>query len=299
MPEDKVHVATRRIRRVTFWSVVCNLGLFSLKIIGSLFTHSLSLIADGMHSLSDMVTDLAMILGYYFGSKRPDQKHPYGHGRIETFAAAFIAVVLIGVGGGMIYYAALDIVRPHVVVSSTLVLWIALISVIFKEILYRVTIKVAISIHSSAVYANAWHHRSDALSSVAVLLGAVAMKCGYDYGDHIAAMGVGLMIILVGGRVLGSCLDEFTESAVDRETIQRIETIIASHPAIRQWHKLRTRAVGREIFLDLHILVDPSLDITAAHDISTTLENDLHTQLSCPVNITIHMEPDVPEMRTS
>jgi cation diffusion facilitator family transporter len=183
------------------------------------------------------------------------------------------------------------------VTISSWVIWIALLSVVSKEALYQWTRIVAVRVNSSAVYANAWHHRSDALSSVAVIVGAVAVKFGYPHGDQLGAIVVGIMIILVGIKVIEGCFREFSERAVDAKTVEQIRKIIESEKRIRSWHKLRTRSVGREIFLDLHILVDPQLNITAAHEIAECLETTLHEQMPQPVNVMVHIEPDLPEMR--
>jgi cation diffusion facilitator family transporter len=297
MHNHKIESANKQIRFVTKLSILGNIVLSIVKVGVGLFVGSIALVADGIHSLSDMATDFAVLLGVYFGSRQPDERHPYGHGRIETFAAAFIALVLTAGGGAMIYYAAADIAKGSVRVARVAVLAVAIISIISKELLYRLTKRVAIKSHSSALYANAWHHRSDAFSSVAVLIGFVSLKFGFGYGDQIAAVAVGLMIILVGARVAGDCVRELTESAVDSGTIEHIKDIINASPSIRQWHKLRSRMVGREVFLDLHILVDPELDVASAHEIAEGLENALHEQISRPVNITVHIEPDMPELR--
>ena len=293
----KIETANRQIRSVTILGIAVNILLTVLKVLVGLWAGSLALIADGLHSLSDMATDVAVLIGVYFGSKKPDESHPYGHGRIETFSSGFIGVVLILVGVTMIYYAALEIVAGRVVRPSIAVLAIAVVSVLSKEIIYRVTKKVAVKSHSSALYANAWHHRSDALSSIAVIIGFVALELGFVYGDQIAAVAVGLMILFVGVRVLGDCFAELAESAVDSGLVEQIKSLIASETRIRQWHKLRTRTVGREIFLDLHILVEPGLNITEAHEIAENLETILHEHITRPVNITVHIEPDRPELR--
>ena len=145
--------------------------------------------------------------------------------------------------------------------------------------------------------ANAWHHRSDALSSIAVVIGFIALELGFTHGDQLAAITVGLMVIWVGVKIIGEALRELTESSTDSETIELIKNIIDSNPSIHQWHKLRSRSVGREVFLDVHILVDPELNVLSAHEISENLEISIEEQVSRPVNITIHIEPDTPEMR--
>jgi len=292
-----------RIRRITWIGMWVNLGLTIVKIAVGLLTGSLALVADGFHSLSDIATDIAVIFGVYFGGKEPDVEHPYGHGRIETFSAAFVAFILIMVGAGMIYKAGLEIAKLHawgvqpIATMSTAVIWVALLSIVVKELLYQWTQRVAVKTHSTALYANAWHHRSDALSSVAVLAGAIAVKLGYPHGDQLGAIAVGLLIILVAVRIIGGCLHEFAERAVDRETLTQIENILQADKRIRQWHQLRTRGAGREIFIDLHILVDPMLNIAEAHQIAETLETNLHEQIARPVNVIVHVEPDTPELR--
>lgn len=297
MEEDKQQFGSGQIKSVTNLGIAVNITLFVVKLIVGLLAGSIALIADGVHSLSDLTTDFGVLLGVHFGSKQPDEEHQYGHGRAETFSAAFIAMVLIAVGMAMIYYAAIDIAREHIPELGISVLIVAIISVVAKELLYRITREVAIKFHSPAVYANAWHHRSDALSSVAVVIGFVALQFGFKYGDQIAAIAVGLMIALVAVWVIGDCLSELTEKAVDRSTIEYIKDIINANSHIRQWHRLRTRTVGREVFLDLHILVDPDLSIAAAHAIADSLEKALHQQITRPVNITVHIEPDIPGMR--
>jgi len=297
MANDKLEAANRQIRAVTNIGIGTNAVLAALKIGVGIWAGSMALVADGIHSVSDIGTDFAVLLGVWFGSKEPDRRHPYGHGRAETFAAAFIAAVLILIGAAMVYYAALDIARKHIPRPGPAVLIVAILSIVSKEVLYRLTTRVAVRSYSSALYANAWHHRSDAMSSVVVVIGFISLRLGFDYGDQIAAIGVGLMIILVGVRVAGDCLRELTESAVDSETINHIRSIIDSHDRIRDWHRLRTRMVGREVFLDLHILVDPNLTVSAAHDISESLEKAFHEQIPRPVNITVHIEPDLPELR--
>lgn len=294
---NKHEAADRQIKSVTYLGIAVNIALAIVKIAVGLLAASLALVADGVHSLSDLATDAVLLLGVRLGSKEPDHSHPYGHGRLETLSAGLIALVLMLVGGVMIYYATMAIARDEVTTARVGVLAAAIVSIAAKEWLYRATQKVAIECHSPGLYANAWHHRSDALSSVAVAIGFVALELGFSHGDQVAAIAVGTMIVWVGVKVIGDCLRELTESSVDSDTIEHIKMIIGSDASIRQWHKLRTRTVGREVFLDLHILVDPDLSITAAHEISDRLEKTLDEQIKRPINITVHVEPDTPELR--
>jgi len=297
MNNDKQKITGEQIKSITYLSIAVNIVLSVVKVIVGFLAGSLAMIADGIHSLSDLATDAAVLLGVHLGSKAPDQSHPYGHGRAETFSGGVIALVLIFVGGAMMYYATTAIARDEVTTPRLAVLIAAILSIASKEWLYRVTQKVAIQSHSTALYANAWHHRSDALSSVAVVAGFISLEFGFGHGDQVAAIAVGLMIILVGIRIIADCLRELTEGAVDADTIEHIRDIINANSSIRRWHKLRSRTIGREVFLDLHILVDPDLNIAAAHEIAESLENTLHEEITRPVNITVHVEPDMPELR--
>jgi cation diffusion facilitator family transporter len=298
MNEDKQQLASRQLRLVTYLSLFANiLVLVPVKFVVGFLTGSLSLVADGIHSVSDMITDFAVLLGLYFGSKEPDSGHPYGHGKLETLSAVAIAVGLLTVGLGMVYYAAVDIARGKVKHPKNLVLIVAILAIAVKEIVYRVTKVVAIKYHSPAALANAWHDRADALSSVAVIIGVVALKFGFDYGDQVAAIAVGIMVVIVATKLIRDCLGELIEQAVDQATIAQIKDIIKANGQIRQYHRLRTRTIGRQVFLDLHILVDPNLSIADAHEIADGLEKGLHKHLTRPVNITVHIEPDIPALR--
>jgi len=297
MNTDKKRIAGEQIKSITYLGMVVNIILAVIKIVIGFFAASLALVADGVHSLSDLATDVAVLLGLRLGSKAPDQSHPYGHGRAETFSAALIALILILVGGVMVYYATMAIARDEITTPKIGVLIAAIVSIAAKEWLYKATKKIAIQSHSTALYANAWHHRSDALSSVAVAIGFILLEFGFGHGDQVAAIAVGLMIVWVGIKVIGDSLRELTESAVDSDTVEHIKNIINDNSSIRQWHKLRTRKVGREVFLDFHILVDPDLSIADAHQISEDLEETLDEQINRPVNITVHIEPDIPALR--
>jgi len=297
MREQKIEIDNRRIARVTYLGIVVNVLLAVVKLIVGMAAGSMALFADGVHSFSDLATDVAVLLGVRFGSKGPDEDHPYGHGRIETFSSVFVSLVLIFVGGAMIYKASryiagVDAGMGKGFVLGPAVIIVAVVSVLSKEVLYWLTKMVAVKSHSTALYANAWHHRSDALSSVAVLVGFVSVKFGYSYGDQLAAVAVGLMVVLVGVKIMGKCFEEFSEGAVEGETIEQITHIIESDDRIVRWHKLRTRNVGREVFIDFHIVVDAGLNIVEAHDITEELEDAMHEQVVRPVNITVHVEPD-------
>ena len=290
--QQKNAEAFNQIIKVTWLGIIINITLVIAKIITGLLVSSMAMIADGFHSLSDLVTDFAIILGVRISKKEPDEDHPYGHSWAENFITIFTAIPLAVAGGYMILKAVTSIAEHKITRIGYPVLAVAIIAIILKEYSFVITKRVAIKLSSSMLYANAWDHRSDALSSLAVAIGAVASIFGLDYADQIATIVVGLMIIFVAVKILLDATSQFTARAVDEKTNKQIKQIIASQPQIRNWHKLRTRTVGRELFMDLHILVDPKLTLTEAHEISEMLENEMHRQIPQPVNIVIHIEPN-------
>jgi cation diffusion facilitator family transporter len=173
-----------------------------------------------------------------------------------------------------------------------MVLVVATVSVVAKEIIFQITRKVSRVTGSSALYANAWHHRSDAFSSAAVLIGGVASLLGWGYADNVATVVVGFMIIWVAGKFFIEGLIELSEHSADRESIRKIESVLSQDKEIRGWHALRTRKLGAELFVDVHILVDPKFSVVEGHDISIKVEERIKKELSKPVNILVHIEPD-------
>lgn len=294
MPQQnqKNNEALREILRVTRLGIVINIALSIAKILTGILVSSMAMIADGFHSLSDLVTDFAIILGVRISKKEPDEDHPYGHSWAENFITVLTAIPLAGAGAFMVYKAIMSIVEHKITKIGYPVLTVAVIAIILKEYSFAITKKAAIKLSSSMLYANAWDHRSDALSSLAVAIGAISSMFGLDYADQIAAIIVGLMIVWVAAKILGDSIGQFTARAVDEKTGEQIKKIISSQPQIRNWHKLRTRVVGRELFMDFHILVEPALSIKEAHAIAESLEDELHRQIPQPVNIVIHIEPN-------
>lgn len=290
--QQKNNEAFDQIIKVTWLGIFINLALVIAKIITGLLVSSMAMIADGFHSLSDLVTDFAIIFGVHISKKEPDEDHPYGHGWAENFITFFTAVPLAAAGGYMVINAVHSIADHRMTKIGYPVLTVAVIAIILKEYSFVITKRVAVRLSSSMLYANAWDHRSDALSSLAVAIGAIASMFGLDYADQIATIVVGLMVVFVAIKILLDATGQFTAKAVDKKTNEQIKQIISAQRQIRSWHKLRTRTVGRELFMDLHILVDPDLKITEAHDIAEKLENELHRQIPQPVNIVIHIEPN-------
>ena len=239
--QQKNAEAFNQIVKVTWLGIIINVTLVIAKIITGLLVSSMAMIADGFHSLSDLVTDFAIILGVHISKKEPDEDHPYGHSWAENFITIFTAIPLAVAGGYMILKAVTSIAEHKITKIGYPVLTVAVIAIILKEYSFVITKRVAIRLSSSMLYANAWDHRSDALSSLAVAIGAVASIFGLDYADQIATIIVGLMIIFVAVKILLDATSQFTARAVDEKTNQQIKQIIASQPQIRNWHKLQNK----------------------------------------------------------
>jgi len=291
MHEKNLGTQEKKIRVVTMQGAVVNFSLIVLKITAGILGKSASLVADGIHSLSDLATDFVVLIAARLANRPPDDTHPYGHKRFETIATQIISFILFLAGVQIIRSAGTAIYRGETTAPGVVMLIVAVLSVISKEIIFRITRNVSRETNSPSLHANAWHHRSDALSSIAVLIGGVISLLGWGHADHAAAIIVGLMIIAVATRIFFQSLDELSEHAASPETIQRINQTLAASSDIEDFHELRTRKIGGDVFLDVHILVDPNLTVQQGHDISHRIEDEIRAKLNRPVNILIHIEP--------
>lgn len=278
--------------RVTLIGLCTNLVLLGLKLVVGLFVGSAALVADAVHSLSDLLTDLVAILGIRLSGRPADESHPYGHGRYETIAASLIGVALVGAGVAIAWDAGLSLYRQEYNIPGYPVLIVAAVSIVSKEWLYQITRRVARRVMSAALSANAWHHRSDALSSVAVLIGGAAGLLGWGHGDQVAAIAVGVMVAIVGLNSIWKVFMELTEGSISAAERSSIVRAIESVSGVRGWHRLRTRLVGREVFMDVHLLVDAGLSVGEGHAICTAVEKAIDLSLDRPVSVVVHCEPE-------
>lgn len=281
----------KAIRSITFWGVAVNAFLIIIKLISGILIRSSALIADCVHSISDLTTDFVVLIGTHLSHRPPDATHPYGHKRFETIASQFIALILMVVSFGLLWSAGASIYYHRQYYPGYLMIIIAAISVVAKEALFFTTRKISRITRSVALYANAWHHRSDSLSSMAVLIGGVASLLGWGYADQAATVVVALMIMGIAGKIFFEGVVELTEHSADRESIQELERVLSEDKEISNWHALRTRKLGGELFADVHILVDPQLTVLKGHEISERIEEKIKNELSKPVNVLIHIEP--------
>ena len=286
------------IYKVTLVGSVGNVVLLTFKFIAGTLGHSSAMIADAVHSLSDFLTDLIVLVFVKISAKPQDESHDYGHGKFETFASFFIGLALMAAATGIIVSGVLKLVDwfggAQLEAPGQLALWAALLSLVVKEALFRYTIHFGKSLDSQAVIANAWHHRSDALSSIGAAIGiggAILLGDRWTVLDPLASIVVGLMLVKVAIGLLKSSVGELTESSLPAETEQEIEGIINSFPGVFEPHNLRTRRIGNHIAIETHVRMDGSLSLTEAHERATAIELELKNRFGSATHVTIHMEP--------
>ena len=280
-------------KRVTWAGVVANAFLIILKFFAGVFGHSQALIADAIHSISDFFTDAVVLVGLSMGRKAPDADHHFGHARIETTASGLVGISLLAVAVLIGYDAARDIYY-HTETHPT---WLAIagagLSILIKEFLYRYTVIVGRRIKSTAVMANAWHHRSDALSSVAVLIGVTTaqFKPGWHILDAYAALLVSFFIVKVALDILRNTLREITDTAPEPEVMEKITHCIRSVPNVIAIHDLRARTIGGRYDLSVHVVVDPGLSVVEGHEAAREVEQCLIGEIEDVGGITVHIDP--------
>lgn len=285
-------------RNITVLSIWINIVLTALKFAAGILGRSQALIADAVHSLSDFATDIAVLVGLRYSSKPVDQDHPYGHGKYETIVAAIIALALGYVGfriaGSAIQRIFHAMHGDPLTMPSAFAFWAAVVSIGAKEWLYRATMKVARDAGSSSLVANAWHHRSDAFSSIATAAGVgAAAFLGNDWLilDPIAALFVSIFILKIAWQIMREQVGFLTDRNLGPEVCAEILALAQSIPGIAEPHKLRTRMVGRIAVIDLHIRLRADLPLREAHEIATTLEHALQQRFGKETIVNLHLEP--------
>ena len=298
MMTDKNDSREKSIYRVTITGSIVNFLLLSIKFIAGILGHSSALVADAVHSLSDFVTDVIVGIFVKISGKPEDEDHRYGHGKFETLATVLIGLALFAVGAGLLVDGATkisEVINGAVLPAPSIVALIAaVISICAKEILYRYTIRVGRKFDSKAVTANAWHHRSDAFSSIGTMVGvggAIFLGGKWHILDPIAAVVVSAFIIKVAVGLIKPCLDELLERSLPAETEKRILDIIATFPEVTSPHHLRTRRIGNHIAMEVHLRMDGQTTLENAHSIATEVEKRLKEEFGPETHIGIHMEP--------
>jgi len=286
------------LTKVTLLGSIGNLVLLTFKFVAGVVAGSSAMVADAVHSLSDFLTDLIVLVFVRIGAKPQDDSHDYGHGKFETLATLFVALALVGAAIGIIVNGSLKIARwlqgETLEAPGMLALWAALLSILVKEILFRITIAKGKALESPAVIANAWHHRSDALSSIGAAVGiggAILLGQRWAVLDPLASIVVGGMLVKVAWDLLKVSTGELTDSSLSAETEREIEDIIRSFPQVSEPHNLRTRRIGNRIAIESHVRLDGNMTLDEAHDIVSAIEDQIRERFGHGTIVTIHMEP--------
>lgn len=291
-------VREKKIQHITYICVSGNIALTILKIIFGILGRSAALLADGVHSLSDLITDFVLLLGVHFASKPADDDHPYGHGKAETFSSLIIALILfftvILICVGAVKDIVFSISGGALPEPSVLVLYIAIISIIVKEMMYKYTVKVGNEMKSQAVISNAWHHRTDAFSSIAVVIGVgAALLLGKKWFilDPITAIFVSIFILKIAYDITKISLAEMLDSAISETDIVKIKEICLGVKGVFNPHDIKTRKIGYRISIDLHIDIAKDTPFIEVHAKTSEIEKKIKQYFGAETFITIHPEP--------
>jgi cation diffusion facilitator family transporter len=283
-------------RRVTLIGAVIDLVLGIAKILIGVVGHSHGLVADGVHSLSDLMTDGLVIWAAKYGTQKADAEHPYGHERIQTISTVLLGLALIIVALLIAYDAVGRLLSSETMeVPGNLTLAVASISILAKEWIYRYTMRVARRIRSKLLTANAWHSRSDALSSLVVLAGIIGSMLGLNYLDTVAAIVVAAMIVHVGWRLGWDSVHELVDTGLDKKLLESMRKTMLSIEDVRDIHQLRTRRMGPQVIADVHVIVRSDISVSEGHRISEEVERMLVGELDDPADITVHIDHEEDE----
>jgi cation diffusion facilitator family transporter len=288
----------REIYKVTLVGSVGNAILLTFKFVAGIAGNSSAMIADAVHSLSDFVTDILVLVFVSISAKPQDQSHDYGHGKFETIASFLIALALMAAAMGIVVSGTMKFLSwldgNELKTPGWIALWAALLSIAIKELLYQYTMHRARKLDSQAMVANAWHHRSDALSSIGAAIGiglAIWLGQRWTVFDPLASIVVGLMLVKVAYELLKTSMGELTECSLPEETENEIIEIILSFNDVGQLHNLRTRRIGNRIAIEAHVRMDGQLPLYVVHERATTIEQKLKERLGPTTHVSLHMEP--------
>lgn len=295
----------KEIYKVTLLGGAVNVVLLVFKFVAGILGHSAAMVADAIHSLSDFITDLIVLVFVYISGKPQDKTHDYGHGKYETLALIFIGLALLAVAVGIFTSGTQKIISwyngEQLAAPGILALWAALISILLKELTYRYTIHKARQLDSTSMEANAWHHRSDALSSIGTAVGiggAVLLGKRWTVLDPLASLVVGAFIVKVSFDLISKGMSELMEKSLPDDVEDEIMRIAASEPDVIEPHDLKTRRIGNRYAIELHILMDGNITLTKAHDHADSIEEQLKRKFGENTHVAIHMEPKETESPT-
>lgn len=291
--DDESKTESSAVQRVAWVGLLGNLALCGVKFVAGTVGRSQAVVADAVHSLSDSVTDVAVIVGARYWTRGADANHPYGHRRIETLVTIFVGTILLIAGLGIGWRAILSFRDHNQETPSLIALLAAMLSVVCKEVLYHWTMKRGKQLKSSSLQANALHHRSDAFSSIPA---SIAVACAlffpdWHFLDTVGAVVVAVFILHAGYRIIWPALSEITESGAPSEVRARIIDIAEAVSGVKEIHGFRSRYVGSHLHIDLHALVDASMRVDAAHEIASTISRQVTREVSDVRDVVVHIEP--------
>ena len=291
---EKKDLRYRAVQKVTLVGVVVNIVLALAQVVGGFIAQSQALIADGFHTLSDLVTDFVVLIAAKMANKEPDEDHPYGHERIETIATVILGLVLGGVGIGIALDAVDRLQNPEKLLQpGALAVSLAILAIICKEGLYRYTYNVGKTVNSSLLKANAMHHRSDAVSSVMVAIGVGASVIfSIPWLDALAAMAVAVMIFYMGAKLILDSAMELVDTAWETEKVESMLTLISDIPSVKSAHMLRTRKMSSNVLVDVHIQVSPYISVSEGHHIAEQVMGALKEHYDEVSDIMVHIDPE-------
>ena len=296
--QDSTAQREREIYKVTLAGSAVNVILTAFKFVAGILGRSSAMVADAIHSLSDLLTDAVVMVFVHISSKPADSKYDYGHGKFETLAQAIIGVALLVVAGGIFYDATVHLMKwfggENLPKPGMLALWAALASIILKELTFQYTRRAEKALHSPALEANAWHHRSDALSSLATLVGiggAILLGDRWTVLDPVASILVTLFIVRVAWKLLKECFGDLLEASLPEEVEKEILDVISSFPDVSDPHNLRTRRIGSRYAIEFHIRMDGDIPLVKAHSRAHDIEKLLKEKFGDNTHIVVHVEP--------
>jgi cation diffusion facilitator family transporter len=283
-------------KKVTLIGAISNALLGVLKLIGGFLFHSHALIADGLHSFSDLITDGMVLLASKYGSIDADDSHPYGHQRIETAATFLLSLLLILAGVGIAWDSIDELIHTTFTMPDWWAIPVICISILANELLFRYTLHVGKKINSKLIIANAWHHRTDAASSLVVFLGLIGSFAGFAYLDTVAAIIVAMMIVKMGWDYGWNSIKELVDTAVEPELLNQIDQVIQKVNGVKKIHQLRSRFMGDDVLIDVHILVSPKISVSEGHYIAQHVHQALINQIDSVKDVIVHVDPEDDEV---
>ncbi|WP_457552516.1 cation diffusion facilitator family transporter [Desulfobacula sp.] len=282
------------IQNITLIGLGVNILLSAIKFLIGFFGNSQAVVADALHSFSDTSSDIVILFGVKYWTAPPDDSHPYGHQKIESFITLIIGIILIFVACAIGYQGVISLLKRDQHHLNWVVVIGPILSIIIKEFLFKITYKVGIKINSASVKANAWHHRTDAVSSIPVLLavGASLIDPRLGFLDHIGAIIVSAFIIKVGFKIFFTNINDLLDTGISKEKIQDLKNVITTMKNVKGVHKLRTRKLANYIYIDLHLEVDGQLSVTQGHTISEQVKLSLIQNNPKIIDVMVHLEPE-------